>query len=328
MTPCKLVLQLLVASVVTADGLSLRSRGVGHSKSSCWPCGKDIVPPKMPLNQGAKEGGPQAPRDIDDQDGTNAETFPSAALSEAPFNLCNIHYHLNSEHRSSAFSTPAPQIAGKNHGVGFTCSAAPTTKQEPSIRGDDQGKGGLGEGAKFQVQVGDTIEVHWVFSTCKVFPGSTLGACLMRRGTTLIKDECENPILRVEAQVFTVEPGDEGSDFAQFAHITPFALNPSSAFRTQLPDTDGGGVEYRGSTTGPKYKSNGSPTSNSPFHVTWNVRKDCKKISFNSLKKWGRISERSSGQGFLVFGETGPHGARELVTLQTDLAPIGAEFEV
>ena len=44
------------------------------------------------------------------------------------------------------------------------------------------------------LQVGDTIEVHYVHSAAQVSPGPTLGACL--------QDSTMNPGLRVEGQVF------------------------------------------------------------------------------------------------------------------------------
>ena len=53
---------------------------------------------------------------------------------------------------------------------------------------------------------GDTIEVHWVHTTCDVDPGKGLGSCL--------SDACANPQLRVEAQVFLVV-NDENALSAQ-----------------------------------------------------------------------------------------------------------------
>ena len=44
------------------------------------------------------------------------------------------------------------------------------------------------------VAPGDTIDVHWVYSSCAVQPGQGLGSCLSAA--------CANPQLRVEAQVF------------------------------------------------------------------------------------------------------------------------------
>lgn len=43
---------------------------------------------------------------------------------------------------------------------------------------------------------GDTIEVHWVHSSCDIKPGKGLGSCLSK--------SCANPDLHVETQVFTV----------------------------------------------------------------------------------------------------------------------------
>ena len=51
-----------------------------------------------------------------------------------------------------------------------------------------------GKGPFKGVKPGETIEVHWVHSSCDVAPGEGLGSCL--------SDGCENPKLRVEAQAF------------------------------------------------------------------------------------------------------------------------------
>ena len=57
------------------------------------------------------------------------------------------------------------------------------------------------------VKPGDTIEVHWVYSSCDVSPGKTLGACL--------SDACVNPQLRVETQVFLGGDQHRGDPFLQ-----------------------------------------------------------------------------------------------------------------
>ena len=69
----------------------------------------------------------------------------------------------------------------------------------------------LGRG-NFRVR-GDTIEVHWVHSSCDVAPGSGLGSCM--------NDSCKNPQLRVESQVFLVVNDPEALDFTEDGRYFP-----------------------------------------------------------------------------------------------------------
>ena len=64
--------------------------------------------------------------------------------------------------------------------------------------------------SEYFVSNGDTIEVHWVHTSCDVTPGEGLGSCL--------SDKCANPELRVEAQVFLVVNDSNALDFADFAY--------------------------------------------------------------------------------------------------------------
>ena len=81
-----------------------------------------------------------------------------------------------------------------------------------------------GKGAFKNVKPGDSIEVHWVYSTCDVKPGKTLDACL--------SDACANPQLRVEAQVFLVVNDPKALDFGSvelvLVRLDPHPEAPSS----------------------------------------------------------------------------------------------------
>jgi hypothetical protein len=59
--------------------------------------------------------------------------------------------------------------------------------------------------AKAPTLTGDIIEVHYVYSTAKVNPCPTLGACL--------SDSINNPQLRVETQVYVVVIDSKALDF-------------------------------------------------------------------------------------------------------------------
>ena len=66
------------------------------------------------------------------------------------------------------------------------------------------------EGAYEGVAPGDTIEVHWVHTTCAATPGEGLGAC--------VPETCTDPLLRVEAQVFLVVNDPDALDFTTMAY--------------------------------------------------------------------------------------------------------------
>lgn len=72
------------------------------------------------------------------------------------------------------------------------------------------------------LQPGDTIEVHWVYTSCDVQPGPTLGSCL--------SDACANPDLRVETQ----NPGQRAivSDNSDNCSLTRFILRRTGNYFT------------------------------------------------------------------------------------------------
>jgi hypothetical protein len=147
---------------------------------------------------------------------------------------------------------------------------------------------------------GDTVEVHWVFSTCAVDPGKGLGSC--------VSAACANPELRVEAQVFTLVNDAAALDFTELAYDGRMAngLHQPRA----LPTGTGKPVEFLGSTTGPKY----SGQSCSPYQVTWSVRPQCAKLDINTIGQWCENGN--------VFAEDHAHGVRKLVVNPELLAEI------
>ena len=235
--------------------------------------------------QGHCEGfGPQTPRDISNANGLNLADFTMApAASE--LNLCNIHTHTNAEHKGPGFSV---FISEEDDG-GYACNnTADLTEAQlaPS------------EGAYKGVDPGETIEVHWVHSSCNVGPGEGLGACLT--------DDCTDPIFRVEAQVFLVVNDENALDFNDLAYggvVDGFHQAKS------IPSDTGTPVVFRGSTTGPAYDEQ----TCSPFNVTWSVRPQCAMVDINSLHRWAEDNP---------FNETKSHGVRDLVTEPDLLSPI------
>ena len=225
--------------------------------------------------------GPQTPRDIDNLTGENKRIF-SIAPSYNDMNLCNIHFHVNAEHKAKDFSIYAGE-GDHGHGGGYQCNDSKSlTKEELKAPTKNNCAG---------VKPGDTIEVHWVYSSCDVKPGKGLGSCL--------SDSCANPNLRVETQVFTVVNDSSALNFVDFV----YGGNMVNGYHQTkaLPTDTGKPIEFLGSTTGPKYTGQKC----SPLQVSWSVRPKCAKVDINSLSDWCEGN---------VFKEDHAHGVRKLVT--------------
>ena len=229
--------------------------------------------------------GPQTPRDISNTHGLNLESFPLAP-SPSLMNLCNIHTHTNAEHKGPGFSV----FVSDEQDGGYACNETDTLSENDLVPAEGAFKG---------VQSGDTIEVHWVHTSCDTTPGEGLGAC--------IPAGCEAPLLRVEAQVILVVNDQEALDFTEM----DYAAGADGLHQAKMiPQTTGEAVLFRGSTTGPSYNASNC----SPARVTWSVRPQCERLDINSLHRW-------AAQGN-VFNETKSHGVRQLVTAPELLAPI------
>lgn len=225
--------------------------------------------------------GPQAPRDIDNKFGKNPQKY-SFAPGYKNMNLCNIHFHNNAEHKANAFAIYAGE-GEHGHGGGYQCAISKKlSKAELKKPGKEICNG---------LKPGDTIEVHWVHSSCQIKPGKGLGSCL--------NEKCANPDLRVETQVFTLVNDKKALDFNKFAYEGNIKKGLHQA--KSLPRRTGKPVVFTGSTTGPKY----TESACSPYQVTWSVRPKCAKLDINSIGKW---CEKN------VFEEDHAHGVRKLVT--------------
>ena len=234
--------------------------------------------------------GPQTPRDISNVMGKNLMEFAMAPAS-TEMNLCNIHTHTNAEHKGPGFSV---FVNDSDYG-GYACNdAANLTAIE--LFDPYQGKGAYGK-----VKPGDTIEVHWVHTSCDITPGEGLGSCL--------SDTCTDPLLRVEAQTFLVVNDPENAlDFTKMAYGGNMVDGKHQPM--MIPSDTGEPVVFRGSTTGPSF----TQSTCSPLKVTWSVRPQCARVDISSL-------HRCAEQGY-VFNETESHGVRQLVTAPELLSPI------
>ena len=227
--------------------------------------------------------GPQTPRDIALKKGANNSSV-SFAPSSKKLNLCNIHFHTNAEHKGPGFSTSGGQ---GDHG-GWKCNG-PQKKSTHYQKNHKKGCGHLNEG--------DTVEVHWVFSSCDVGPGKGLGSCF--------SDACKNPQIRVEAQVFLAIDDKNALNFLDYR----YEGKKNGTHQPKHLPSDNHSTQFIGSTTGPSY----SEEKCSPFQVSWSVRPECLKIDINSLNEWCQKNP---------FGEDHAHGVRQIVTNPQLLSPI------
>lgn len=225
--------------------------------------------------------GPQSPRDIDSDSGENTIIFNKAPKSKK-MNLCNIHFHESAEHKGGQFSDYVGNGDGHGYGSGYKYSGKLKRKESQPIDNEVcvSSHGGL--------QVGDTIEVHYVHSTAKVEPGPTLGSCL--------SESIMNPQLRVEAQVFVLVNDYNALDFGDLTEVGQ--ENGYYQAINKLNNT-GRPYHYNGSTTGPSYNEKGSP-----LQVSWSVRPKVAKVDISTVGTWCQGN---------VFDEDHGHGVRNLV---------------
>ncbi len=236
----------------------------------------------LEANTNGKGFGPQSPRDIDQDYGLNLRSF-SMAPNRSQLNLCNIHFHKNAEHAGGEFTTYAGNGDGKGSNTGFVYDGQLTDAQMKPV----QNKICAAKGAA--LQSGDTIEVHYVYSSAQITPGPTLGACLT--------DSTMNPALRVEGQVMVLANDSTALDFKELAKV-----NKANGYHQapNIPNNMGVPIEYLGSTTGPSYNEKAST-----LQVSWSVRPKVAVVDINSVGQWCNDN---------IFNEDHAHGVRNLVT--------------
>lgn len=241
-------------------------------------------------NTYTKGFGPQSPRDINQDYGTNLRGFGKAP-NRGDLNLCNIHFHKNAEHKGGDFTAYAGNGDGKGKNTGYRYNGKLTVAQMRPVSG-------LVCAAKGDpLRSGDTLEVHFVYSSAQVAPGPTLGACLA--------ESTMNPSLRVEGQVIVLANDSSAMDFSELAEIEQingYYQAPNVPTNTGLP------IQYLGSTTGPSYNEKASP-----LQVSWSVRPQVAIVDINSVNEWCNDN---------VFKEDHAHGVRNLVQNPKLLSPI------
>lgn len=245
---------------------------------------------ELEKNTAGKGFGPQSPRDLGSKRGSNKRQFMRAPAYQQ-MNLCNIHFHENAEHKGGQFKTFAGYGDGHGFGSGFKYSGKLSKSESKplpeAVCSSEHGS----------LQVGDTIEVHYVHSTAQVEPGPTLKSCLSENDS--------NPQLRVEAQVMVLVNNAHAADFIELAK-TGQVNGYTQALK--IPKNAGRPIEYAGSTTGPSYNEKGSP-----LQVSWSVRPKVTKVNAESVGQWCKNN---------VFKEDHAHGVRNLVTNESLLSKI------
>ncbi len=280
-----------IKAVVTATLLVVTGSSYGFSETK-HVSDEVISEQRKALATNTKEAGfgPQSPRDIDVVEGNNNRAF-GAAPAYTEMNLCNIHFHENAEHKGGEFTKHAGNGNGQGYGAGYAysgdLSAAELKKIDIEIGVTEHG----------DLVPGDTIEVHYVYSTAKVKPGPTLGSCL--------SDAIKNPQVRVEAQIYVLVNDDNALNFME---LTKLDVKSGYHQAINIPNNTGTTVQYDGSTTGPGYNEKGSP-----FHVTWSVRPKVAKVNIKSVDEWLKNN---------IFDENHAHGVRNLVINTDLLSPI------
>jgi len=273
---------LTVASVSAALSALLVSSAIAEADSHATS--DEVIAAQREALATATKGmgyGPQSPRDIDANEGRNRHGS-STAPAVMDMTLCDIHFHENAEHKGGAFTTYAGNGDGNGYGTGFKYDGTLTQAELAPIGMR------VGDSEHGDLVPGDTIEIHFVYSTAQATLGPGLGTCL--------SDAIGNPQLRVEA-VVGVLVAEGGADFVEMSSIEE--INGLHQV-PNLPGDLGEPVVYSGSTTGPSYNEKGSP-----FQVTWSVRPEVVKLDIASVDAWLKSNP---------FNEDHAHGVRNLVT--------------
>ncbi|GGW82810.1 delta-class carbonic anhydrase [Alteromonas halophila] len=246
----------------------------------------------LEANTAGKGFGPQSPRDISQVYGTNQRIFGKAP-HRSQMELCNIHFHKFAEHKGGEFTTYAGKGNGEGINTGYQWNGRLSDAQMKPV--DRQVCAAKGPGQA--LNVGDTVEVHWVHSSSEIEPGATLSACL--------DEDNMNPALRVEAQVIVLANDENALGFSELAEVEEINGYDQAP---NIPMNTGQPVEYLGSTTGPKYNEQGSA-----IKVTWSVRPQVAVVDINSVANWCDDN---------IFNENYGHKVRNLVTNHKLLSPI------
>ena len=245
--------------------------------------------------------GAQAPRDIDSITGGNSKVTHTAPAYTG-MNLCDIHFHISAEHKGGEFTTYAGNGNGEGYGTGYKYSGS-LTKEETATYKHDGSE--VYTNLHNPLEAGDTFEVHYVYtSNAGESLGNGLGTCIIG----------EDPLLRVEAQVYVAVNDSTALDFNNLNKVTGTGTEGNLYQAANIPNNTGTAVTYEGSTTGAGYNEEVSP-----YQVTWNVRPKIAKVNIATVGEWCANNE---------FEEDHAHDVRNLVINPDLLSPIGSATAV
>ncbi|MCF6252952.1 MAG: hypothetical protein L3J75_17050 [Methylococcaceae bacterium] len=231
----KLLILLIGASLLTSCASVKQHKLEAHDQQKVTDQVIENQRHLLLRNTEGKGFGPQSPRDIELIFGNNSRVFNAAPLS-MEMNLCNIHFHKNAEHKGGEFTKYAGNGDGHGYQSGYKYSGhlteAELTNYNAEICPSNHGS----------LSPGDTIEVHYVYSTAQVKPGPTLGSCL--------SDSIKNPQLRVETQIYVLVNDKKARDFGE---LTQYGVKNNLHQALGIPIDTGTPIQYAGSTTGPSY---------------------------------------------------------------------------
>lgn len=217
-----------------------------------------------------QEAGPQSPRDVT-AGSTGQMTAGTPVDSVDNLVHVNTHFHLGAEHKSTGeYDEPM--------NFGYSCKAAAATLQPDHLKPYD---------FKYchDVEVGQTYEFHWVYSSGGVELGEGLGGAF---------STSSEPTIVVQGQVFVVVNDVTGAFDQDLLH--------GGTFNKLGTDV----AMYMGSTTGTKYNNDDSC---SPYSINWHVDRKCQFVSAKSLDD---VCRRKIDMN--MKGDIHPHGSREIVS--------------
>ena len=240
----------------------------------------------------------QAPIDVSATAAMGAmasETWKRAMVNDVRgMVLVNVHFHVPAEHRSEGeYSTREVSETG------FSCDedATPRTDGEASSDAFAHCE---------NVALGDTVELHWVYST-----GGERGAEISDGLGSAFATQ-RNPLIVVRAQVFRVTNGGDGA-------YDDDAKSLLSGWNASIV-TDA--LQYIGSTTGSKYDS---IDKCSPYAVTWHVDRKCHDISARKIDEMCGEMKRT----YSMTEDIRAHESRELVPsrlMTSETRPLESPF--
>lgn len=244
----------------------------------------------------------QSPRDVTPgAEGSRPPKFPVfgppgvGAATEHAFVQVNTHFHLGAEHRSAGEWGYDVEHGGAGDVCEHNefCEHHNITKQEVGYFCRDRGLAGKKLLAPYDfkhchgVKVGNTYEIHWVFST---------GGDKMLDGLQVTQTS-NNPHAAVRGQVYVIVNPEPG------ASMSPSSTNDDLMHTWRSPKFS---VQYAGSTTGTKHTNECC----SRTEVSWHVDQECHEISAASFDNMCRVMAET----YKMTKDTSAHGAREIVS--------------